>query len=306
MKKLFLNYFPFIIFFVSCQFNNYETVDKNIRFREKIQTGNFIKLSKGHTYYEIDNQKSLKTLVFIHGFSVPSYIWDDTYYSASEKGYKVLRLDLYGRGYSSNLDIDYTDDLLANQVIELLEELNIKKATLLGLSNGGRVISKIAYLKPELVEKLIYVSASSFKDHNPTENKSVSGKEINNFIKNNYPTISKGQLLDFKYPENFKGWDNKYENLLQYEGFARALISTRKNHVNLDTENSFINGSEIPFYTIWGDSDSAVVYNEFKDKLNKLMPRRKEYFVSESGHLPNMENKEEFENLLFNQILKEN
>ena len=36
------------------------------------------------------------------------------------------------------------------------------------------------------------------------------------------------------------------------------------------------------------------------------MPRRKEYFVSESGHLPNMENKEEFENLLFNQILKEN
>ena len=57
---------------------------------------------------------------------------------------------------------------------------------------------------------------------------------MNNFIKNNYPTISKGQLLDFKYPENFKGWDNKYENLLQYEGFARALISTRKNHVNLD------------------------------------------------------------------------
>ena len=155
-------------------------------------------------------------------------------------------------------------------------------------------------------QKLIYVSASSFQDHNPTENKSVSGKEINNFIKNNYPTISKGQLLDFKYPENFKGWDNKYENLLQYEGFARALISTRKNHVNLDTENSFINDSEIPFYTIWGDSDSAVVYNEFKDKLNKLMPRRKEYFVSESGHLPNMENKEEFENLLFNQILKEN
>ena len=150
-----------------------------------------------------ENQKADKTLVFIHGFSVPSYIWDDTYYSAiGKRVYKLLRLDLYGRGYSSNLDIDYTDNLLADQVIELLEELNIKKATLLGLSNGGRVISKIAYLKPELVEKLIYVSASSFQDHNPTENKSVSGKEINNFIKNNYPTISKGQLLDFKYPEN--------------------------------------------------------------------------------------------------------
>ena len=303
MKKIFFNYLILFTFFISCQFNNYETVDKNIRFRSQIKTGNFIKLNKGYTYYEYDNKDSNNALIFIHGFSVPSYIWDETYYSAIKKGFKVVRLDLYGRGYSSNLDIDYSDDLFANQVIELLNELKIKKATLLGLSNGGRVISKIAYLNPEMVDKLVYVSASSFQDHNPSLDKSVSGKEINNFIRNKYPTISKGQLLDFKYPENFKGWDTKYEELLQYEGFAKALISTRKNHVNLDMENKYINDSKIPFYTLWGDSDSAVVYNNFKDKLNKLMPRRVEYFISESGHLPNIENKKEFEDLLFNKIL---
>ena len=303
MKKIFFNYLILFTFFISCQFNNYETVDKNIRFRSQIKTGNFIKLNKGYTYYEYDNKDSNNALIFIHGFSVPSYIWDETYYSAIKKGFKVVRLDLYGRGYSSNLDIDYTDDLFANQVIELLNELKIKKATLLGLSNGGRVISKIAYLNPEIVDKLVYVSASSFQDHNPSLDKSVNGKEINDFIRNKYPTISKGQLLDFKYPENFKGWDTKYEELLQYEGFAKALISTRKNHVNLDMENKYINDSKIPFYTLWGDSDSAVVYNNFKDKLNKLMPRRVEYFISESGHLPNIENKKEFEDLLFNKIL---
>jgi pimeloyl-ACP methyl ester carboxylesterase len=226
--------------------------------------------------------------------------------SASKKGYKTLRLDLFGRGYSSNLNIDYTDELFANQVIELMNELKIEKATFLGLSNGGRVISKIAYLKPELIEKLVYVSASSFQEHKPMKDTSVSGKEINNFIKNNYPSISKDQMLDFKYPQNFKGWNIKYEQLLQYEGFARALISTRKNHVNLDLENKFINDSNIPFYTIWGDSDSAVVFNNFKNKLNKLMPRRIEYFISNSGHLPNMENIEEFEDILYNKILKEN
>jgi pimeloyl-ACP methyl ester carboxylesterase len=303
MKKTFLNYLILFTFFISCQFNNYETVDKNIRFRSQVKTGNFIKLNKGYTYYEYDNKDSNNALIFIHGFSVPSYIWDETYFSAIKKGFKVVRLDLYGRGYSSNLDIDYSDDLFANQVIELLNELKIKKATLLGLSNGGRVISKIAYLNPEMVDKLVYVSASSFQDHNPSLDKSVSGKEINDFIRNKYPTISKGQLLDFKYPENFKGWDTKYEELLQYEGFAKALISTRKNHVNLDMENKYINDSKIPFYTLWGDSDSAVVYNNFKDKLNKLMPRRVEYFISESGHLPNIENKKEFEDLLFNKIL---
>ena len=285
--------------------NNYETVNKDIHFRKQIKSGNFLKLSEGYTYYEIKNENSINTLIFIHGFSVPSYIWNDTFNSASKKGYRTIRLDLYGRGYSSNLDVDYTDELFANQVIELMNELYIQKATLIGLSNGGRVISKVTYLKPEIVEKLIYVSASSFQDHTPPFNKSVSGDEINDFIKNKYSTISAGQLLDFKYPQNFKGWDKKYETLLQYKGFARALISTKKNHINLDNENKFINDSKIPFFTIWGDSDSVVVYSTFKRKLNKLMPRRIEYFVSESGHLPNLENKIEFEDLHFNQILKQ-
>ncbi len=304
MKKIFFNTIFLLVFVVSCQFNNYETVDKNKRFRDQIKTGNFVKLNEGYTYYEIKNLDSEKILVFIHGFSVPSYIWDETYYSAIDRGFGVIRLDLYGRGYSSNLNTDYTDKLFAEQVIELMKELNIKNADFLGLSNGGRVISKIAYLKPDLVKKLIYVSANSFMDHQNSRDKSVSGKEINEFIKNNYPTISKGQLLDFKYPENFKGWDKKYEDLLKYKGFARALISTRKNHINLDKENTYINNTKIPFFTIWGDSDSAVIYNDFKDKLNKIMPRRKEYFISQSGHLPNKENTTEFENLLFENILK--
>ena len=95
--------------------------------------------------------------MFIHGFSVPSYIWEKTYNSAKEKGFKVIKLDLYGRGFSDNPDLDYTDELFANQVIELLQELQITNATFLGLSNGGRVISKLADIKPNMVEKLVYV-----------------------------------------------------------------------------------------------------------------------------------------------------
>ena len=82
------------------------------------------------------------------------------------------------------------------------------------------------------------------------------------------------------------------------------MISTRKNHVNQDKENIFINNSKISYYTIWGDSDSVVVYNNFKEKLNKLMTNRNEFFISNSGHLPHMENIDEFENILFDHILK--
>ncbi len=300
------NLFSLIIisFFFSCSNPNYENVLKDDSFRKTINSGNFAELSNGFTYYNIDNRFNENTLVFIHGFSVPSYIWEKTYNSAKEKGFKVIKLDLYGRGFSDNPDLDYTDELFANQVIELLQELQITNATFLGLSNGGRVISKLADIKPNMVEKLVYVSASSFNNHKNTADKNVSKDEINEFIKNRYPTISSGQLSDFKYPENYPLWDDKYEELLKFKGFARALISTLKNHKNLDLENKEISDSNKKVYTIWGDSDSVVVYNDIKEKLNKLIPNRFEYIVPNSGHLPHIENQIDFERYLFDVVLK--
>ena len=300
------NLFSLIIisFLFSCSNPNYEYVLKDDAFRKTIKTGNFRELTNGYTYYQIENRFNENTLVFIHGFSVPSYIWDKTYNTAKEKGFKVVKLDLYGRGFSDNPDIDYTDELFANQVIELLQELEIKKATFLGLSNGGRVISKLADLKPNMIEKLVYVSASSFNSHENNVNKSVSKEEVNAFIKNRYPTISSGQLSDFKYPENYPLWDDKYEELLKFKGFARALISTVKNHKNLDLENKEISDSNKKVFTIWGDSDSVVIFNDIKDKLNKLLPNRFEYTVPNSGHLPHIENQSDFEKYLFEVVLK--
>ena len=300
------NLFSLIIisFLFSCSNPNYEYVLKDDAFRKTIKTGNFTELTNGFTYYEIENRFNENTLVFIHGFSVPSYIWEKTYNSAKEKGFKVIKLDLYGRGFSDNPDLDYTDELFANQVIELLQELQITNATFLGLSNGGRVISKLADIKPNMVEKLVYVSASSFNNHKNTADKNVSKDEINEFIKNRYPTISSGQLSDFKYPENYPLWDDKYEELLKFKGFARALISTLKNHKNLDLENKEISDSNKKVYTIWGDSDSVVVYNDIKEKLNKLIPNRFEYTVPNSGHLPHIENQIDFERYLFDVVLK--
>ena len=159
-------------------------------------------------------------------------------------------------------------------------------------------------MKPNLIDKLIYVSSSSFGEHIELEEKNVTANEIKTFITEKYPTISKGQLSDFKYPENFPNWVNKYESLLKFKGFARALISTQKNHINLDLEHKEISESNMKVYTIWGDSDSVIVYNDIKEKLNKLLPNRFENFITESGHLPNIENQESFENYLFNVVLK--
>ena len=263
------------------------------------ENSNIVQLSNGFTYYKLGNKETNAIpVVLVHGFSVPSYIWDPTFELLSDKGYFVISLDLYGRGFSENVDQIYTDELFANQVIELLQKLNIDSAKFLGLSNGGRVISKIADINPSIVEELIYVASSGFKYVEELNDKSVSEIEVSNFIKNNYPTISEGQLLDFKYPEKHSGWDIKYEELLKYKGFAKALISTRKNHYTMDKIHIKIQNSDIPVFTIWGDSDQVVVYKDFEKRIDSILPKRKEFFILDSGHLPHMENPNEFNKIL--------
>jgi len=293
----------FILFF-SCNDTpkKFEYIIKDKLFVEEFKhssNSNIVQLSKGFTYYKLENQKNdLIPIVLVHGFSVPSYIWDPTFELLSSKGYFVIALDLYGRGFSENIDESYTDELFANQVIELLEKLNLDSAKFLGLSNGGRVISKIADINPSIVEELVYVASSGFKYIDELKDKSISDVEASNFIKNNYPTISEGQLLDFKYPEKHTGWDVKYEQLLKYKGFAKALISTRKNHYTMDNIHTKIQNSDIPVYTIWGDSDQVVVFKDFEKRIDSILPKRKEFFILDSGHLPHMENQDDFNDII--------
>ena len=301
--------FAFVCLLIACNptsQNKYEFLKKDAAFRTEISArtgGSFVELSEGYTYFQEANKNSQKsTVTLVHGFSVPSYIWETTYEALIKKGFHVVVLDLYGRGFSDNPDTDYTDRLMANQVLELLNHLNITKAHLVGLSNGGRIISQAAVLQPQLVQSLIYVSSNSFEDIEITTDVSVSTDEIAEFI-SRYPEIALGQLDDFFDPTQFPNWPKKYAALQQYKGFAQALISTRKNHTTMDAIHQKINDFNLPVYTIWGVADQVVVYADFKDKLQRLLPNRKEFFIDQSAHLPQIENETAFEKLLIMDIL---
>ena len=297
------------IVFISCSSPavKYEYIEKNEAFRKSINSGYFSLLSKGYTYYEYNNLSHDEIIILIHGFSVPSYIWDETYYESVKRGYSVLRMDLFGRGYSDNPDVLYNDELYANQVLELLDELKIdKKINLVGLSNGGRVISKIAENNSDRIKRLIYVAPAGF--HNTKlkpDTSEVTETEIASFISNRYKTIAKGQLDDFKEPSKFQGWDTKYEELLKYKGFARALISTTKNNYSLDMINQKIGASDLSQYAIWGDYDEVLPLNKVQDKINRIMPNLNLFIIKNSGHLPNKEQFDDFNNIFFNTILSD-
>lgn len=90
-----------------------ESLDDGAR---RTAPGRFIRLSDGVTHFDVAGPDSARTVVLVHGFSVPLYIWDSTAAALVSAGYRVLRYDEYGRGWSDRPAVEYTPDLYDRQL----------------------------------------------------------------------------------------------------------------------------------------------------------------------------------------------
>jgi 3-oxoadipate enol-lactonase len=106
-------------------------------------------LSAGGLSYEI--RGTGEPVVFVHAFSVDGRMWDPQLV-AFERDFKVIRYDLRGHGRSAAPDEPYTGfgDLRA-----LLDELDVERATLVGLSAGSEVAINFAIAYPDRVSRLV-------------------------------------------------------------------------------------------------------------------------------------------------------
>src|SRR5215211_8356132 len=116
-----------------------ETKELN-ELTRKQASGSFIQLSDGFTHYELSNAEAEETVVLVHGFSVPYFIYDPTFAFLTQSGFRVLRYDLFGRGFSDRPDTRYNIDLFVKQLADLLNALRFTRpVTLIGLSTGGPI-----------------------------------------------------------------------------------------------------------------------------------------------------------------------
>ena len=286
--------------------NIYETIEKDAAYRSSVTIGSFAELAHGPTYYEYKGEKNAEIIVFIHGFSVPSYIWDPLYDAAIEKGYRVLRMDLYGRGHSVNPDVRYNVDLFATQIFELLTYLDIQDPiNLVGLSMGGRVISQFAAVYPDLIKHLIYIGPSGFDVFNGTgyDDFDVTEEEVQAFIDADFSTRAESQLADFVRPGRFASWVGRFRPLLQAKGFGKALLSTIKNERSMEQENRMIGRFQFPVTFFWGELDSGIPLKNSKHQIEEWIPRARLWVIPDSGHIPYMEQEKLFEYLFFEEVI---
>lgn len=109
-------------------------------------------------YYDIKG--SGKPIVFLNGIMMSSASWE-TFVDTMSENNTFIRVDFIDQGKSSRATEQYTQDLQVELLKELFIELNLDKATIMGISYGGEIAIKFAIQNPTFVDRLILSNTSS-------------------------------------------------------------------------------------------------------------------------------------------------
>lgn len=100
-------------------------------------------------------------LILLHGNGENGGFFKNQIDFFAEK-YRVIVPDTRGHGKSPRGSAPFTFDTFADDLKEFLDSLSIKKAVILGFSDGGNIALLFTLKYPEYVEKLILNSANLY------------------------------------------------------------------------------------------------------------------------------------------------
>lgn len=108
-------------------------------------------------------------IVLLHGFLENQTMWRDFIPEFSKK-HRVITIDLLGHGNTECMGYIHSMEDNADMVHEVLHELKIRKAVLVGHSMGGYVALAFAELYPDTIKGLVLLNSTSRADSEERKN----------------------------------------------------------------------------------------------------------------------------------------
>ena len=113
-------------------------------------------------YYEVHGNG--KPLVLLHGSFMTIALNFGKMIPAFARDRKVIAIEQQGHGHTEDIDRPVSYEQMADDTAELLRQLGIEKADILGYSLGGTTAIELAIRHPDRVRKLVVISAPYKRD----------------------------------------------------------------------------------------------------------------------------------------------
>lgn len=260
--------------------------------------GDYANLTHGRVRYQVAGPANGGPVVLVHGLIGHMHIWDRNFDALIEAGHRVLRMDLYGRGFSDRVKHPHNTALFVSQLEDLLMHVGMNgPVNLVGLSMGGAVITRFATTFPERVKSMLWVdSYGMVSPQNPLMRLALA------------PIIGEALMGTFGGPilrqAPHRGVHNRDKHIefnrwfsapLNVRGSKRALLNTLRNFMLEDHIPHFkaVNEMQLPKMLVWGRNDRVLPF-EYGQKLHSFIPSSAFDVFDQSGHLPHFEEPEAF------------
>lgn len=104
------------------------------------------------------NENKSQTYVLVHGAWQAPYVWDAVKAELTNKGNKVIVVELPAHGTDNTATYTLSIDAYRDKVIETFSSVE-GKVILVGHSMAGMVVSAVAEKVPSKIDKLVYIGA---------------------------------------------------------------------------------------------------------------------------------------------------
>lgn len=230
----------------------------------------FIKINSDIRLEVLDWGGTGKPLLFLAGLGNSTHIFDD-FAPQFTDSFHVLGLTRRGFGSSSQPALGYDISTLASDILGVLDNLKLKRVTLIGHSIAGDELTKFAVTYPDRVEKLVYLDAA----HDRT-----GLLELFKYAPQ-YPTMTKADSASISALRNY--WAH-FDGVFSPEAEIRAIHTfyadgRLKRLVTPDTIMSAIIKSidhpkytdiKIPTLAFYSIQDSAIQMFSFYSSLDSV------------------------------------
>ena len=243
-----------------------------------------------HIHYREEGDPNGEPLVFSNSLGTDMRLWDQIV-PLLPKGLRIIRYDMRGHGLTDCPNSPYSMGALISDAESLLDHLEVRDSLFVGLSIGGMVAQGLATKRLDLIRAMV-LSNTAAKIATPA----IWKDRINSIRAQGIGPVSDATMSRWFSPQMhntpaMSSWQNMLRATRPdgYIGCAHAVSGT-----DFMTTTSAL---RLPVMGIAGDHDSSTPPDLVRETLD-LIPGSSFHIIRAAGHLPCVEQPEEFARLL--------
>jgi pimeloyl-ACP methyl ester carboxylesterase len=259
--------------------------------------------NRARIYYEVHGEG--EPVIFLHGIMMNTLSWV-AFIPELSKRFKLILVDFRDQGQSSRMQEQYGSDIHVGDVVSLLDELNIPKVHMMGLSYGGMVALLFALKHQKRIKSFCLFNTPNIVSNHLLE----IGKAWETAAELNDGAKFFQLAVPFIYSEPFYETNldflmerqKMFKSLLTKEWFE-GLIRLSRSVKGYSISREELKTIKVPTLLVGADLDVVISRRSMKD-IHENIPDCEYIVIPNAGHGAFLERMNEFLTILIGFVTK--